>query len=167
MKRLLGFLMVLCLVSCTTVSVVRHPDYNLAPTNPAWVMVYDQFIPTYDFLIIGRMTIDATWTLSGDEAGEKIRAQAASIGGDAVILSPAQIDIYAFNRGVTTEGTATAWGNQVRYSERTRDDTIYIPQITRFGYIIKKIKTESPGLSGKASAGAGVGAKASVVLTLR
>ncbi|HUU37998.1 MAG TPA: hypothetical protein VMW46_07340 [Candidatus Desulfaltia sp.] len=161
MKRLFILLAVLCLVSCTTVSqVVRHPDFNYPPTNPAWVMIYDQFIPTYQFVIIGRMTIDATWTTSPREFAWTLQQKAALIGADAIILSPAQIDIYAFNRGTTTQGSATVWGNQVKYSETTRDNTLYIPQITRFGYIIKKIKPESPGLTGKASGNVGIGAKA-------
>jgi len=179
MKRLLLFLAILSLISCTTVSLVKHPDFNYAPTNPAYITIYDQFIPTYDFFIIGRMTIDATWTLSGREAGEKIQARAASIGGDGVILTSSRIDVYAFNRGTTTEGSATVWGRQVNYSETTRDDTIYVPKKTVFAYVIKRRNTTGPDgasavaktragslkLLGKASGGVGTGAKASVVFT--
>jgi len=125
--------------SCTSVSVTKHPDFNYAPTNPNSVIIYDRLTPTYPFIIIGRIDIDATFTLSSKEADRKISEKAAAIGGDAVIITDVNVNIIAFNRSVTTEGTVTedVWGN-LNYEETTTDTTMYIPEQTLYGYVIKR-----------------------------
>lgn len=124
--------------SCTSVYVTKHPDYNYAPTNPNSVIIYDRLTPTYPFIIIGRIDIDATFTLSSKESNRKISEKAAAIGGDAVIITDVNVDIVAFNREVTTEGTITAKGDSLDYYAVSTDTSTYIPVTTLYGYVIKR-----------------------------
>jgi len=116
----------------------KHPDYNYAPTNPIGVRIYDtDLIPQQEFLIIGKMTIDATWSLGAKQTAENIQSKAAMIGGDGVIITDKTVNIYAFNRGTTTEGTVWGTRNWLQYQQTTRDNTLYIPQVILYGYVIK------------------------------
>ncbi len=69
-----------------------------------------------------------------------MQGKTASIGGDGVIITDKKVDIYAFNQGVTMQGSDTVWGNTVNYTETTRNNTLYIPQITLYAYVIKRVK---------------------------
>ena len=126
-------------VSCTTVKVIRHPDYFYpANLNPASIRIYPQGLyPDNPFVIIGVIGIDATWTASEREATGKVQRKAASIGGNGVILTNTQIDVVAFNRSVTTRGTATFQGNRVNFHAVHTDNTFYVPVTTIYGYVIR------------------------------
>jgi len=137
LKIIVCLLVLASLGSCTSVYVIRHPDYNFLPTIPSSVMIYDGFTPTYPFIIIGRMTIDETWTASRKEWTRKIQEKAASIGGNAVIITDKDVDIVAFNSSAST-GTVTATGNSLNYYAITRDTSTYIPIVKLYGYVIKR-----------------------------
>lgn len=123
---------------CTTIDVIRHPDYIFAPTNPIEVRIYDKgLIPQQGFFIIGKMTIDATLSFGTKEKANKIKSKAAMIGGNGVIITDRNVNIYAFNRGTTTQGTAWGTRNWLQYQQTTRDNTLYIPQVILYGYVIK------------------------------
>lgn len=129
---------VLLSYSCIAIDMVKHPDYNYIPTNPASVIIYDQgLIPQREFFIIGKMTIDSTLSLGERQTAKNIRSKAALIGGDAVIITDKDVSIYAFNRGTTTEGTAWGTGSWLQYRQTTHDNTLYIPQVLLYGYVIK------------------------------
>jgi len=129
-------------VECTAIQVTRHPDYYYPPNpNPKSIRIYAQGLyPNNPFVIIGLMNIDATWTVSEEEATKKVCAHAASIGGEGVIITDTQIDIVAFNRSVTTRGTASFQGNQVNYYAVHTDNTIYVPIVKMYAYVIRWTK---------------------------
>jgi len=140
-SKLRVFICIFILVSfysCTTVSVTKHPDFNYFPTNPKSVIIYDRLTPTYPFIIIGRINIDATWTLSSKEMNKKVKEKAAAIGGDGVVITDVNVDIVAFNSEVTTEGTITDRGNSLDYYAVSRDTSTYIPVTTMYGYVVKR-----------------------------
>lgn len=83
------------------------------------------------------MTIDATWSGGVKETVGKIQSKAAMIGGDGVIITDRNINIYAFNRGTTTQGTVWGTRNWLQYQQTTRDNTLYIPQVILYAYVIK------------------------------
>jgi hypothetical protein len=141
------FTILILYYSCTSVKVTKHPDYNFVPTNPQSVIIYDRLMPTYKFIIIGRIDIDATWTLSSKEAGRKVQEKAAAIGGDAVIITDIHVDIVAFNRSVTTKGTITDKGDKLEYYAVSRDTSTYIPIQMLYGYVIKRQIPQSVGVS--------------------
>jgi len=124
-------------LSCVPINVSRHPDYNFSPTKPATVLIYDRLEPNYPYLIIGRISINPNWGLTWGRVNSEIRRRAAGIGEDAVIITDVNVDIVAFNRGVTTEGVATVRGNRLYYYAVTRPNTLYAPVSYLYGYIIK------------------------------
>jgi len=130
---------VLFFVSCTTVRVVRHPDYLFPPNlYPQSIKIYPQGLyPNDPFIIIGLVDIDVSWTISETEATGAVQEKVASIGGQGVILADTQIDVLAFNRSVTTRGQATFQGNQVNYYAVQRDNTLYVPIVKVYGYVIR------------------------------
>jgi hypothetical protein len=102
---LLIVLLVTSLVTCTGVAVYRHPDLSYAPTNPALVGVYlPNFTPNYNFIIIGEITIDATWTISPSAGEKKIAKKAASLGADGIIITTIDVDWVAFNHFYQVNG---------------------------------------------------------------
>ena len=126
-------------VSCTAVQVTRHPDYFYPPNpNPKLIRIYSQGLyPNNPFIIIGQVSIDATWTISEKEATKKVQLRAASIGGSGIILTNTRINMVAFNRSVTTRGMATFYGNQVNYYAVHTDNTLYMPVAKIYGYVIR------------------------------
>lgn len=125
--------------SCTSVYVTKHPDYHFFPTNPNSIRIYDQFIPNYPFTIIGRIEIDSTWSLSDKAFNEKVKKEAASIGGDAVIITDIELDKIPLNQSVTTTGTIrdTGYGTY-RYTAESKDTSSYITKVSQYGYVIKR-----------------------------
>ena len=137
-SKVLIYLFIFLSYCCTAINMAKHPDYNYTQTNPTDVRIYDQgLIPQQEFFIIGKMTIDSTWSWGVKQTVKNIQSKAALIGGEGVIITDKNVNIYAFNRGTTTEGTARWTRNQLQYQQTTRDNTLYIPQVILYAYIIK------------------------------
>lgn len=124
------------LVSCTGVSVYRHPDYNFAPTDPNLIKVY---LPGQDplskYIIIGQIAIDASWTIDTAGGERKVAQRAASVGADGVVISDVQVDIYAFNQYVAVHG----YTSPGQFSMFITPHAAYYKQIIITGYLIKWI----------------------------
>jgi hypothetical protein len=138
MKRYLLALLLALFTSCTVARVSPNPDYNYTPTNASSVYLYDHIEPNYPYLIIGVMTIDASLAWSVHQVEQTARKKAAAIGGDAVILANVDVNIYAFNRSVTTYGHATIYGDNISYQETTYPNATYVPSVILYCYIIKR-----------------------------
>jgi len=130
-------LVLVLLASCTGVSVYRHPDYSFPPTDPANIRVYlpDQE-PTYTYVIIGRITMDFSWTVDTGAAERKVAKLAAQAGADGVVISQVNVDIYQFNQhvhvyGYTSPGEFTAF---------IQPHSLPYKQIIVQGYLIKWVR---------------------------
>jgi hypothetical protein len=128
--------MIFLMAACTGVSVYRHPDYNFPPTDPSSIQGYGpNEEPTYPYIIIGTITIDASWSMTADGAGQKASREAAKAGADGVLIRNAYLDITVFNRYVTVDGYST--GDAFHASIRPH----YMPYATIifYGYLIKRV----------------------------
>jgi hypothetical protein len=146
MKRLLWLVCFLffAFCACTRVIVSRHPDYNFPPTDPNSILVYDQIAPSYPFIIIGRISLDMTWTVNPRKNKKKIQRMAAQAGADGILITGLDIDISAFNHYVTTHGYATVSGSYLSHFAVTRPLPMYLQQHLIYGYIIKRTSEEPP-----------------------
>jgi hypothetical protein len=125
--------------ACTRVIVSMHPGYNFPPTDPDSILVHDRTAPDYPFVIIGRISLDMTWTISPRRNEKKIARTAARAGADGVIVSGLDIDIDAFNRHVDTEGYASVSGTDLsEFVVLTRPHAMYLEQSRIYGYMIKR-----------------------------
>lgn len=123
------------LVSCTGVSIYKHPDYNFPPTDPSQIRVYVQDQePTYPYIIIGRLVIDATWTMNMSKAEKKVEAMAAQAGADGILIRQADINIYAFNQYVTVQGYTSGDA----FYAAIQPHAMYIVEKKLYGYLIKR-----------------------------
>lgn len=137
---LLLFLIFVLMFSCTTVSLMRHPDYNFQPTNPDYIRVYTRDLwPTQPYIIIGTMKIDPNWTLSIKELERKTNAKAASIGGNAVIITDITVNILAFNSYARTDGQVNFNRNSLEFYAVRRQSSSYVPLTYLHGYVIRFI----------------------------
>jgi len=145
MKKYLACLALAGLMtSCTWVTTSTNPEFRFPATSPNNVVFYDRLTPSWPFIILARMTIDATWTLDGNAGDRKIRREAARIGGDAIIITDVYVDILAFNRGMTTTGRVTAYGNDLYlFQAVTRPNMTYVPIKIVYGYVIKRSQDEA------------------------
>jgi hypothetical protein len=128
----------LALCACSRVIVSKHPDYNFPPTDPDSILVYDQMAPTYPFVIIGRISLDMTWTVKPRKDEKKIQRMAAQAGADGIIISGREINISAFNQYVAAHGCATVAGSDLSKFAVTRPLTLFLQQSLTYGYIIKR-----------------------------
>jgi len=127
------------------INIVRHPDYNYPPTDPSRIKVYTQgMTPAYPFVIIGRITFTVDYaygfiriTNLGPKSERKILQRAALVGADGIIFTDVDVNIYAFNQYVTTEGYATMSGDSLSYFQVTRPHATYYTQKVIYGYLIK------------------------------
>lgn len=141
MKRLLltACFLFLTLSSCTRVIISKHPAYNFPPTNPNSILVFDRVAPGCPFLIIGRISLDMTWTVSPKKDDKKIKRLAAQAGADGILVTGYDIDIEAFNRYVKTQGYATVSGSDLSsFAEVIRPRPMYLEQMLIYGYLIKR-----------------------------
>jgi len=141
MKRQLLTVCVLffALSACTRVIISKHPDYNFPPTDANSILVYDRMAPTYPFVIIGRISLDMTWTVKPRKDEKKIRRMAAQAGADGILITGLDINISAFNEYVTTRGYATVSGSDLSsFAADTHPDPMYLRQTLIYGYLIKR-----------------------------
>jgi hypothetical protein len=134
----IGFLMLL--TSCVRIGVISHPDYKFPPTDPSTVRIYNKMEPTYPYIIIGRMQVNFTWSFSDRRLEQSMAKKAAAIGGTGILITDINVDIYAFNRSVTTSGQASIYGNTVYYKQVSRPNTTYVPVKRLYAYVIRRPK---------------------------
>ena len=141
-KYLVWLLLTGLMASCAYVSL--GPGLRFPATNWQKVLVCEYRSPFSSFIILSRMTIDVTWSMSTKDNYNRIKRSAASIGGDAVVISDVYVDILAFNRGATTTGTVTALGNDLYFFRAvTRPNMTYVPIKILYGYVIKQTTGEA------------------------
>ena len=134
----IGFLC-LALCACSRVVVSRHPGFDFPPTNPDSILVHDRRAPDYPFIIIGRISLDTTWTIKPGKDQKKIKGLAARAGADGILVTGFDIDIDAFNRHVTARGYETVSGSDLSsFAAATRARPDYLEQARIFGYLIKR-----------------------------
>jgi len=141
MKRQLLTVCVLffALCACTRVIISKHPDYNFPPTDPNSILVYDRMAPTYPFVIIGRISLDMTWTVKPRKDEKKIGRMAAQAGADGILITGFDINIDDFNKYVTTQGYATVSGSDLSsFAADTHPDPMYLRRTLIYGYLIKR-----------------------------
>lgn len=67
--------------------VVKHPDLNFPPTDPAKVVIYEGFKPLNDkYIVVGKMGIIENTIENSYRKTTEIKKKAADIGGQAVII---------------------------------------------------------------------------------
>jgi len=121
--------------ACTGVSVYRHPDYNFPPTDPNQIRYYTQDQqPVYPYLIIGKIAIDATWTVSMAKAEQKVGKLAARAGADGIIITEVDVDIWAFNQYITVQG----YSSGDAYTAFITPHANYLVTKVLYGYLIKR-----------------------------
>jgi hypothetical protein len=143
MKKTLLISTTLLLCSCFSarIDVIRHPDYNFGPTNPNNLALYNGFLPTKAFIIIGQITITETYLTNLGKSAKEILNAVASIGGNALIISDSQIQWMKYNTAVKS-GSASIrdYGYEYRanWQETTRYTQTDVP-VARYiyGYIIR------------------------------
>jgi len=140
-RQLLAVCVLFCaLCACSKVIISKHPDYNFAPTDPNSILVYDRLAPDYPFVIIGRISLDMTWTIKPGKDEKKIERKAAQAGADGIIISGLEIDIDAFNKFVAAEGYAKVSGSDLSdFSLATKAHALYLEQSLTYGYMIKRM----------------------------
>jgi hypothetical protein len=141
MKRRLLIVCLLCfsLCSCSRVIISKHPGYNFPPTDPDSILVHEGVAPNYPFVIIGRISLDMTWTIKPGKDEKKIERMAAQAGADGIIITGLDIDIDAFNKFVAAEGYAKVFGTDLSaFSRDIYPHTLYLEQSKTYGYMIKK-----------------------------
>jgi len=101
-------------------------------------LVYDRIAPSYPFVIIGRISLDKTWTDPRKDE-KKIKGLAAQAGADGILVTGLAIDIDAFNRHVTTQGYATVSGSDLLcFAMAVRPRPMYLQQTLVYGYLIRR-----------------------------
>lgn len=139
LRFLTACVMFVALCTCSRVIVTKHPDYNYPPTNPGSLLVYDRVAPAFPFVIIGRISLDMTWTIKPGKDQKKIGRKAAQAGADGIIISGLDIDIDAFNKFVAAEGYAEVFGSDLSdFALAIRAHTLYLEQSKVYGYMIKR-----------------------------
>lgn len=128
-------------VSCATVKVQRDPDFRYPPTNPSSVIIYDQMEPIRAYKEIGMIKIDDSLSISNKKGEKRVKRKAASIGGDAVIMTDKDLSWYITYAFGKTAGTASVWGtgvyHRVYYREPVNNNYFFVPRSKKYGYVIK------------------------------
>jgi len=138
-KLFIVWLLSFALFACNRVIVSKHPDYNFPPTNPSSILAYDRMAPTYPFIIIGRISLDTTWTDNPRKDKKKIERMAAQAGADGIIITGFDINISAFNQYVATQGYSAVSGSDLSdFAVATRPRPMYLQQSLINGYLIKR-----------------------------
>jgi hypothetical protein len=141
MKRrlsIVGFLF-FTLYACSRVIISKHPAYKFPPTDPNSIQVYVRTAPSFPFVIIGRISLDMTWTVNPKKDDKKIKRLAAQAGADGILVTGYDIDIEAFNQYVNTQGYATVSGSDLSsFAAATRPRPMFLEQTLIYGYLIKR-----------------------------
>jgi hypothetical protein len=125
--------------ACSRVIVSKHPGFNFPPTDPDSIQVHDRTAPSYPFVIIGRVSLDTTWTVKPGKDQKKIERLAAQAGADGILVTGFDIDIDAFNQHVASYGCATVSGSDLSsFAAATRPRPDYLQQTRIYGYLIKR-----------------------------
>ena len=129
----------LALCACSRVIVSKHPGFNFPPTDPRLIQVHNRLAPDYRFVIIGRSSLDTTWTTKPTQDQKKIERMAAQAGADGILITGFDIDIDAFNRHVTTQGYDGVSGSDLSsFAAAIRAHPDYLERAKIFGYLIKR-----------------------------
>jgi hypothetical protein len=95
--------------------------------------------PSYPFVIIGRISLDMTWTVNPSKDENKIERMAARAGADGILITGFDVNIDAFNRYVATHGYATVSGSDLSsFAAVTRPHPMFLEQTLIYGYLIKR-----------------------------
>ena len=138
-QLLAAFVIFSSLCACSRVLVSKHPGYDFPPTDPNSVLVHEGVAPEYPFVIIGRISLDMTWTIKPGKDEKKIGRKAAQAGADGIIISGLDIDIDAFNRHVATHGYTNVSGSDLSaFAVEIRPHTRLLEQTLTYGYMIKR-----------------------------
>lgn len=138
-RLLAAFIMFSSLCACSRVIVSKHPGYDFPQTDPNSILVHEGVAPDYPFVIIGRISLDMTWTIKPGKDEKKIVRKAAQAGADGIIISGLDIDIEAFNKFVAAEGYAKVSGSDLSgFALAIRAHTLYLDQSKIYGYMIKR-----------------------------
>ncbi|MFB0562274.1 MAG: hypothetical protein ACETWM_13805 [Candidatus Lokiarchaeia archaeon] len=78
-------ILLLILIGCISSKITPYPTAYYEPTYPEEVEVY-YLIPTTPFEVIGEVQVSGAPAASWRRVGERLKNEAAKIGGDAVIL---------------------------------------------------------------------------------
>ena len=114
LHKVLSFLGIAFLFSyCVRARVSPYPNFNYSPTEPNKVQVY-YMPPTVPFEIIGEVEGRGAPAASWDKVERYMKNEAASIGGDAIILVSRR---EQYSGTYTTPSTANAfiYGNYIYY----------------------------------------------------
>lgn len=124
-----------------------HPDYNFSPTSPSSVMVYNRFLPTKKFVIIGHLTITEMALTSMKMSIVKLKKITARMGGNAVLISGTQIAWRRYSQAVTT-GSANIYNyGYATWRTRTRGYSMNVPvAIFHYCYAIRFLDYVKPVL---------------------
>ncbi|MGB7293968.1 MAG: hypothetical protein WBC70_00110 [Candidatus Aminicenantales bacterium] len=138
-QLLAACIIISALCACTRVIISKHPGYDFPATDPDSILAHDRTAPDYPFVIIGRISLDMTWTINPGRDEKKIEKMAARAGADGIIVSGLDINIDAFNRHVATQGYASVSGTDLsEFVVVTRPHALYLEQSRIYGYIIKR-----------------------------
>jgi hypothetical protein len=80
----------------------KHPDFNFPPTDAANVVIYDRFLPSNKFIIIGRIVTEQALFTDMKKSVQRMQEISESMGGDGIIISGSQIAWVQYNKAVTT-----------------------------------------------------------------
>jgi hypothetical protein len=140
----IGCLLLFAPCACTRVIVSKQPGYDFPPTDPSSILVHDRLAPNYPFIIIGRISLDATWTEKPSKDEKKIKKMAAQAGADGILVSGFDIDIGAFNQYVASRGYATVSGTDLSdFAAAIRPRPVHLERTLIYGYLMKRSKTDS------------------------
>lgn len=114
----------LLLLGCATSSLARYPNANYEPTDPNKIAVYNNF-PPVNYEVIGEVGGEGAPLASWDSVTEKMRQQAALIGGHAIIIQT-QESVY---KGSLTSPGRIQGNTQTTYNLTTNKPRNFIGPI--------------------------------------
>jgi len=90
LKAAMSVFILVLIAGCTTSTAMRTSAGSYAATDPAKVRIFLSEKPTDKYTEIGKVTVDKYGVIglvaaSGDKINQLLRANAAKIGGDAII----------------------------------------------------------------------------------
>jgi hypothetical protein len=110
---LFGFV-ILSLVHCVTSRVTPYPQFDYSPTQAKKVLMY-YLPPTVPFEIIGEVTGSGAALASWRTVRDTMKRNAATIGGDAIIVVDKKTPYVGTYRTAGT-GNAFVYGNYIYYT---------------------------------------------------
>jgi len=153
MNRIICALMlifVLGFYSCipARINYVSHPDHNFSPTRPSSVVVYNRFLPTEKFIIIGRLTMTEMALTSMKMSIVKLKKITGKMGGHGVLISDSSVAWMRYSEAVTTGGANIynyGYTTYATWQSRTRRYSRNVPMaIFHYCYAIRFLNREEP-----------------------